>query len=50
MESQPENPEFRNNPENFHPCNKLTKFMIDLIVNIDPFISILRIWCTRLLT
>ena len=22
MESQPQNPEFRNNPENFHPCEK----------------------------
>ena len=22
MESQPQNPEFRINPENFHPCNK----------------------------
>ena len=21
MESHPQNPEFRNNPENFHPCN-----------------------------
>ena len=21
MESQPQNPKFRNNPENFHPCN-----------------------------
>ena len=21
MESRPQNPEFRNNPENFHPCN-----------------------------
>ena len=21
MESQPQNPEFKNNPENFHPCN-----------------------------
>ena len=20
MESQPQNPKFRNNPENFHPC------------------------------
>ena len=20
MESQPQNPEFRSNPENFHPC------------------------------
>ena len=25
MESQPQNPEFRNNPENFHPCIKLPK-------------------------
>ena len=22
MESQPQNPEFRINPENFHPCNE----------------------------
>ena len=22
MGSQPQNPEFRNNPENFHPCSK----------------------------
>ena len=22
MESQPQNSEFRNNPENFQPCNK----------------------------
>ena len=22
MESQPQNPEFRNDPENFHPCGK----------------------------
>ena len=21
MESQPQNPEFRNNPEHFHPCS-----------------------------
>ena len=21
MKSQPKNPEFRNNPENFHPCS-----------------------------
>ena len=25
MESQPQNPEFRNNPENFHPCKYSTK-------------------------
>ena len=24
MESQPQNPEFRNNPENFHPCDQLS--------------------------
>ena len=35
MESQPQNPEFRNNPENFHPCvlrnyhNKPHSFMSD---------------------
>ena len=23
MESQPQNPEFRNNPENFHPCVRM---------------------------
>ena len=22
MENQPQNPEFRNNPENFHPCTQ----------------------------
>ena len=27
MESQPQNPEFRINPENFHPCQcKATEF------------------------
>ena len=25
METQPQNPEFRNNPENFHPCVQATK-------------------------
>ena len=25
MESQPQNPEFRINPENFHPCEPGTK-------------------------
>ena len=29
MESQPQNPEFRNNPENFHPCHGLTKMDFD---------------------
>ena len=26
MESQPQNPEFRNNPENFHPCISKTPY------------------------
>ena len=26
MESQPQNPEFRNNPENFHLCYCLSDF------------------------
>ena len=25
MESQPQNPELRNNPENFHPCDQVNK-------------------------
>ena len=28
MESQPQNPEFRINPENFHPCS-IDKFLIN---------------------
>ena len=28
MESQPQNPEFRNNPENFHPCDTHWKYLI----------------------
>ena len=33
MESQPKNPEFRNNPENFHPCiyNKLLEHNLQSI-------------------
>ena len=27
MESQPQNPEFRNNLENFHPCSKMYKLV-----------------------
>ena len=36
MESQPQNPEFRNNPENFHPC-------VCQIVNIFLSISLLSL-------
>ena len=28
MEGQPQNPEFRSNPENFHPCIGLTKLWL----------------------
>ena len=28
MESQPQNPEFRNDPENFHPCCPYKKFWV----------------------
>ena len=33
MESQPQNPEFRNNPENFHPCKyqNLAHFMVFIL-------------------
>ena len=30
MESQPQNPEFRNNPENFQPCKTLTFGTVDV--------------------
>ena len=33
MESQSQNPEFRNNPENFHPCNVV--FFLNLQVTKD---------------
>ena len=36
MESQPQHPEFRNNPENFHSCNEelpdtINKQIIDIV-------------------
>ena len=33
MESQPQNPEFRNNPENFHPC--MSEYQNNLSINCD---------------
>ena len=38
MESQPQNPEFRNNPENFHPCTTLLVTLIMEICSI-PVVS-----------
>ena len=32
MESQPQNPEFRNNPENFHPCIGIMSLSMSLSV------------------
>ena len=29
MESQPQNPKFRNNPENFHPCESVHKILVN---------------------
>ena len=31
MESQSQNPEFRNNPENFHPCSFLLKTSLQTV-------------------
>ena len=37
MESQPQNPEFRINPENFHPC----LFLISQLILLNFFIKII---------
>ena len=39
MESQPQNPEFRNNPENFHPCHSQCQLSIS-----GPFGSVFYIY------
>ena len=36
MESQPQNPEFRNNPENFHLCDTLIR--VNIIVDTAQFL------------
>ena len=38
MESQPQNPEFRNNPESFHPCSRWKVFF--LLQHIQVLLSI----------
>ena len=45
MESQPQNPEFRNNPENFHTCsiislNFLPEEMLDPWLHIEHNVHI----------
>ena len=47
MESQPQNPEFRINPENFHPCGPTNDsnslhICANLIKMLDPWLSIER--------
>ena len=37
MESQPHNPEFRNNPENFHPCTFHFKLEIVFVKHFSPY-------------
>ena len=33
MENQPQNPEFKNNPENFHPCIMVEKVVLGALLN-----------------
>ena len=41
MESQPQNPEFRNNPENFHPCYKHFKMApVWANLNMDTWLKV----------
>ena len=37
METQPQNPEFRNNPENFHPCVLFLFFILSKFPNSQNF-------------
>ena len=38
VESQPQNPEFRNNPENIHPCLKAAKSHLNLGIFLKHFL------------
>ena len=42
MESQPQNPEFRNNPENFHPC-RMWKRLILKDSDLENLVQIIKI-------
>ena len=41
VERQPQNPEFRNNPENFHPCRH---FISSSSIQTNAFVYINKIW------
>ena len=43
MESQPQNPEFRNNPENFHPC--ISPMLFRLVVCADALCPVNIFFC-----
>ena len=36
MESQTQNPEFRNNPENFLPCDNMLKIVLFILPQTTP--------------
>ena len=42
MESQPQNPEFRNNPENFHPCAHIHEIRVWMTAETKE----IRVWMT----
>ena len=43
MESQPQNPEFRINPENFHPCKTNCNLnILTLCIGYRSYITILK--------
>ena len=46
MESQPKNPEFRNNPENFHPCYQKDHEKL----NVHFTLCMLALFCRQLIT
>ena len=48
MESQPQNPEFRNNPENFHPCCRGFTACIELM-KANLFLNEICMECQTLL-
>ena len=60
MESQPQNPEFRNNPESFHPCilncifdssesiNKSTVHICTIVIEYSSYLQVVKMFYGRL--
>ena len=42
MESQPQNPEFRNNPENLHPCSHVVMIVVEPLYLTEDKVSCYR--------